>query len=80
MIASAAAAAVALTVSASWAGAQNAPRAVTWPMRTMGTYANVTIVTSDSAGTAAEAARARLAEAEARLGNLSRCSAAWTRS
>lgn len=59
MIASAAAAAVALTVSASWAGAQNAPRAVTWPMRTMGTYANVTIVTSDSAGTAAVAARAQ---------------------
>ncbi len=34
------------------------PRAVTWPMRTMGTYANVTIVTADSAATAPAAARA----------------------
>lgn len=35
------------------------PRAVTWPMRTMGTYANVTIVTADSSADAAAAARAQ---------------------
>lgn len=46
-------------VLASWAGAQAAPRSVTWPMRTMGTYANVTIVTADSATDAAIAARAQ---------------------
>jgi thiamine biosynthesis lipoprotein len=37
------------------------PRSVTWPMRTMGTYANVTIVTADSAAAAPLAAIAQKA-------------------
>jgi thiamine biosynthesis lipoprotein len=41
--------ALALCVCAGGPLAQGAARSVTWPTRTMGTYANVTIVTADSA-------------------------------
>lgn len=39
-------------------GAGPAPRSVTWPGRTMGTYVHVTIATADSAARAADAAAA----------------------
>ena len=50
---------LALCVCAGGPLAQSAARSVTWPTRTMGTYANVTIVTADSA---ASLPTARLAQ------------------
>ena len=54
------AASLLFTIAAALAAAPaQSPRAVTWTTRAMGTYFNVTLVTPDSAGSAALAARAQ---------------------
>lgn len=69
--------ALCLLAAGARSGGAPVPRPVTFPMRTMGTYANVTVLTADSAATAPVA---RIAQAcLARGGVLPPASTAATR-